>query len=51
MDKEDKLEAYAVITSMGPTYLWFQLHELYEIAKEFGMSDGEARNAISKMVK
>ncbi|MDZ7742157.1 MAG: NAD(P)-binding domain-containing protein [Bacteroidota bacterium] len=51
VDKEDKLEAYAVITGMGPTYLWFQLHELYEIAKEFGMSDGEARNAISKMVK
>ena len=51
VDDEDKLEAYAVITGMGPTYLWFQLHELYEIAKEFGMSDSEARNAISKMVK
>lgn len=50
-DSEDKLEAYAVITGMGPTYLWFQLHELYQIAKEFGMSDQEARNAISKMVK
>ena len=51
VDKEDKLEAYAVITGMGPTYLWFQLHELYEIAKEFGMEDQEAREAISKMVK
>jgi len=51
VDKEAKLEAYAVITGMGPTYLWFQLHELYEIAKEFGMSDSEAREAISKMVK
>ncbi|MFW5916359.1 MAG: pyrroline-5-carboxylate reductase family protein [Bacteroidota bacterium] len=51
VDDEDKLEAYAVITGMGPTYLWFQLHELYEIAKEFGMEDREAREAISKMVK
>jgi len=51
VEGEDKLEAYAVITAMGPTYLWFQFHELYQIAKEFGMDDGEARNAISKMVK
>ena len=51
VDQEDKLEAYAVITGMGPTYLWFQLHELYQIAKEFGMNDQEAREAISKMVK
>jgi len=51
VDDEDQLEAYAVITGMGPTYLWFQLHELYQIAKEFGMEDQEAREAISKMVK
>jgi len=51
VDREDKLEAYAVITGMGPTYLWFQLHELYQIAQEFGMEDKEAREAISKMVK
>lgn len=51
VDREDKLEAYAVITGMGPTYLWFQLHELYQIANEFGIEDKEARQAISKMVK
>ena len=51
VDREDKLEAYAVITGMGPTYLWFQLHELFQIAREFGMEDQEAREAISKMVK
>jgi pyrroline-5-carboxylate reductase len=51
VDQEDKLEAYAVITGMGPTYLWFQLHELYQIAKDLGMDDKEARGAISKMVK
>jgi len=48
---EDKLEAYAIITAMGPTYLWFQLAELDEIAKSFGLSEKEAAKAISKMAK
>lgn len=47
---EKKLEAYAVISGMGPTYLWFQLHELYLLAKEFGLADEEAREAVSNMV-
>ncbi|MGM0573785.1 MAG: pyrroline-5-carboxylate reductase family protein [Bacteroidota bacterium] len=50
-DDEDKLEAYAVISGMGPSYLWFQFHELYLIAREFGLSNEEARHAVSKMVK
>ena len=28
---EDHLEAYAVLTAMGPTYLWFQLQQLREL--------------------
>ena len=39
---EDKLEAYAIITAMGPTYLWFQLSELNELAQSFGLSEKEA---------
>jgi pyrroline-5-carboxylate reductase len=49
--EENNLEAYAVITGMGPTYLWFQFNELIKIAKELGLSDEEARNAVSHMVK
>lgn len=49
--EEDKLEAYAIITAMGPTYLWFQLNELNEIAKSFGLSEKEAAKAIAKMAK
>lgn len=48
---EGKLEAYAIITAMGPTYLWFQLTELNELAKSFGLSEKEAAKAISKMTK
>ena len=49
--EEGKLEAYAIITAMGPTYLWFQLCELNELAKSFGLSEKEAAKAISKMTK
>jgi len=47
---EDKLEAYAVVTAMGPTYLWFQLHELRNLAESFGMSAGEAQAGVGEMV-
>jgi len=48
---EKNLEAYAVITGMGPTYLWFQFHELITIARELGLEEKEAREAIAHMVK
>jgi pyrroline-5-carboxylate reductase len=48
---EEKLEAYAVITAMGPTYLWFQFEELEALAQDFGMTPKEAREALLKMWK
>ncbi len=48
---EEKLEAYAIITSMGPTYLWFQLYELLELGKSFGLTDKQAWKGIRKMLK
>ena len=47
---EGKLEAYAILTAMGPTYLWFQLRELLSIAESFGLSPEEARSGASAMV-
>lgn len=38
---EEHLEAYAVLTAMGPTYLWFQLEELRGLGRSFGLP-GEA---------
>jgi len=48
---EEKLEAYAVITGMGPTYFWFQFNELKEIAKSFGLTQQEAEMGIEKMAQ
>lgn len=47
---EAKLEAYAVLTAMGPTYLWFQLQALREVAAGFGLSDVEITPALKRMV-
>lgn len=48
---EEKLEAYAIITAMGPTYFWFQLDELEELGKAFGMAPKEAKESVAKMLK
>jgi pyrroline-5-carboxylate reductase len=48
---EEKLEAYAILTAMGPTYFWFQLYELEELGKSFGMSSKEVKGGLVKMVK
>jgi pyrroline-5-carboxylate reductase len=47
---EDKLEAYAVVTAMGPTYLWFQWNELRNLAESFGMSAKEAQTGVAEMI-
>lgn len=47
---EDKLEAYALLTGMGPTYFWFQLQTLRELAVGFGLDDAEITAALKGMV-
>ena len=47
---EAKLELYALLTGMGPTYLWFQLQTLREVAAGFGLSDAEILPAMKRMV-
>jgi pyrroline-5-carboxylate reductase len=48
--EERKLESYAIVTAMGPTYLWFQWQELCNLAESFGMTKTEAGNGIAEMV-
>ncbi len=48
---ETKIEGYAVISAMGPTYFWFQLQKLEELALKFGMDRDEAKDVISEMLK
>jgi pyrroline-5-carboxylate reductase len=47
---EEKLESYAILTAMGPTYLWFQLYELQNLGRQFGLTEQELNDGISKMV-
>ena len=46
---ESKLEAYAVLSAMGPTCLWFQLQALREVAAGFGLAV-EIAPALKRMV-
>jgi len=43
---EEKLEGYALISAMLPTYFWFQWHELEHIGIQFGLSEAECRESI-----
>jgi pyrroline-5-carboxylate reductase len=43
---ESKLEAYALISAMLPTYFWFQWGELETIGTQFGLSETECRESI-----
>ncbi len=49
--EEPKLEAYAIVTAMSPTYFWFQFSELSEIGKKIGLTEEECRTGISEAIK
>jgi pyrroline-5-carboxylate reductase len=43
---EQKLEAYAIISAMAPTYFWFQWKKLCDIGAEIGLDKEEARQTV-----
>jgi pyrroline-5-carboxylate reductase len=47
---EPTLETYAVVSAMGPTYFWFQLQVLRELAQEFGLDRAAADAAVKAMI-
>ena len=47
---EDTLEACALLTAMGPTYLWFQLQALREVAADCGLGEAQITAALKRMV-
>ncbi len=49
--EESTIEAYALTSAMGPTYLWLQLYELCDLAQSFGLSKEAAETAIDRMVR
>jgi pyrroline-5-carboxylate reductase len=49
--EEAKLESYAIVSAMLPTYFWFQWHELERIGKKTGLTSKEARKAVKSTLK
>ena len=47
---EESLEAYAVVTAMGPTYFWYQVQTLRELAVSFGLESESADEAVLRML-
>ena len=47
---EAKLEGFALLTGMGPTYLWFQLQPLRGLAESFGLTGADITPALKRMV-
>lgn len=47
---EEKIEAYALFTAMGPTYFWFQFYELTKIVEGFGLNEQEISEGLGKML-
>jgi pyrroline-5-carboxylate reductase len=48
---ERDLEAYAVLTGMGPTYFWYQLYELADLGRSFGLAPEAVTPALAAMVE
>lgn len=49
--EENKLESYAIVSAMLPTYFWFQWLEIERIAKVTGLTVDEARKAVKSTMK
>ena len=49
--EEIKLESYAIVSAMLPTYFWFQWLEVERIALETGLAVDEARKAVKSTLK
>lgn len=47
---DDRIEAYAVVNAMGPTYFWFQYRALRDLSLRFGLDKSAAERAIADAV-
>lgn len=47
---EEKLESYAIMSAMLPTYFWFQWRELADIGGKIGLSDEESKKSINDTI-
>lgn len=45
---ESKLEAYALLSAMLPTYFWFQWHELNKLGIQMGLDEDESKASVQQ---
>lgn len=48
---ENKLEGYAIISAMLPTYFWFQWEKMQKIGLQMGLNENESKKAIQETLK
>ncbi len=46
--KESKLEAYAMVSAMLPTYFWFQWEEMQKIGVQMGLDETESKETVQQ---
>lgn len=46
--EESKLEAYAIVSAMLPTYFWFQWREIEKLGEQMGLTSQENKDAIQQ---
>ncbi len=49
--EEHKLEGYAIVSAMLPTYFWFQWIKMEEIAEKTGLTPTEAKEAVNSTIR
>ena len=49
--EEETLEAYAIVTAMGPTYFWPQFYRLAALAESFGLTPESAQKGMEQMIR
>jgi len=49
--EETKLEAYAIVSAMLPTYFWFQWKELQDIGVRMGLDEKECKETMKETLK
>jgi pyrroline-5-carboxylate reductase len=47
---ESHLEAYAILSAMGPTYFWPQIYALQSLGETFGLTSEATVDALDKML-
>ena len=47
---EQKLESYALVSAMLPTYFWFQWNELQSISQQLGLTEAETNRALHETI-